>query len=941
MKQKLISKLKRVALTLFAALCVGNVWAADNYYGGTTWIKFNPELSQLEVLHEYYVYEKPTDKEVRGRYIYSYEKTETDGTVTSVVATNCITGVDHPTDGVNWRKIEGVIDVPEFPLGSVLNVEYQIQHKVGDAWEPFEYSGSGIPPIESWSYDSRGILDSEGGWSNDPMQFIIAGRASLGANITGVKVKYVVGTEELGTLPEGASVVDATYDERTGNYEAKIDFGSSDIAISWSTYAVFDDNEKIFKDPATNNEVLSLTREEYSNIRYYWTNSKGDNRWNTVGNWNPEPNRSYYGYPGVVGDGGYHTSVACFTNSANVDLNAGEFRVWDYEGNNVLPRGLEFAKPTDEEEMKVSFTNGRLQMFNGGSGHSNPLLGGDGITVEFANGGIYDYSGNLAFAPGTTIIFSGNSTQPWRYNPANKGEGATTFIVRNGNVVSSYSADGDASPTHTAIIENGVWMINEVVSRGIANVTKFVDGENQAKIALGANTTGKTKTLKLTGTFEFTFSENQNSKSAYILPNQLVDGSQNATFKVDATAFKSGTKVPMVEAASATAFIPNLVVMANGVDVTSDRNAKLEWEGNTLYYKQDSQNAAKIGNTEYATLGAAVEAATDGATITVLNDCTADTACVIANKALTIDLNGKTVTGNAYPVIRIQNDASVIVKNGTITNNDYVFVLGSSDKTSAGYLEIQSGNYTGVTTVASVTKGTLKIKGGTFAVDMVDYGATYLLNCYDANYKNGTAKIEVTGGTFKGFNPANNTAEGPNTNFCKEGYTAKEVDGAWVVEKAITQVVPGAEVVTIEAESEEAALAKAALSVAAPEGIDADTYTGYFKLVATEVAAGSYAVTAVLADEVKPVIAETTADDTTKEAFVIDDDGNVTLNISNKKPGLYYGVQVLAELGADPVAVVPETNGSLLVPAEKLPDGNAAFFKVVVDFAPIPTSKAE
>ena len=66
------------------------------------------------------------------------------------------------------------------------------------------------------------------------------------------------------------------------------------------------------------------------------------------------------------------------------------------------------------------------------------------------------------------------------------------------------------------------------------------------------------------------------------------------------------------------------------------------------------------------------------------------------------------------------------------------------------------------------------------------------------------------------------------------------------------------------------------------------------------------------------------------------------LNINNKKPGLYYGVQVLKELGADPVAVVPETNGSLLVPAEKLPDGNAAFFKVIVDFNEIKESpKAE
>ncbi len=147
-----------------------------------------------------------------------------------------------------------------------------------------------------------------------------------------------------------------------------------------------------------------------------------------------------------------------------------------------------------------------------------------------------------------------------------------------------------------------------------------------------------------------------------------------------------------------------------------------------------------------------------------------------------IDLNGKTITGAAYPVIRIQNGANVTIKNGTITNNDYVFVLGASDQTSAGNLTIESGTYTGVTTVASVTKGTLTITGGTFSVSEVDYGATYLLNCVDANYKAGTATIVVTGGAFKGFNPANNTSEGANTNFCAEGYEATEgEDGYWTV----------------------------------------------------------------------------------------------------------------------------------------------------------------
>ena len=940
MKQKLISKLKRVVFALFAVLCVGNVWADDNYYGGDTYIKFNPELSQLDVLHEYYVFNNPTTKEVRGRYIYSYEKTETDGTATLVVATNYITGVDHPTSTVNWRKIEGVIDVPGFPLGSVLNVEYQIQHKVNNAWVKFEYYGSDIPPIESWSYDSRGILDSEGGWSNDPEQFIISGRASVGANITAVKVKYVVGTEELENLPQEALVVDATYDASTGNYEARVGYESPDAAISWSTYAVFADGvEKIFKDPSTNKEVLSLTREENGNVRYYWTNSKGTGYWDTVGNWDEEPNRSYNGYPGVVAESGYFTSVACFTNSATVNLNGGSFRLWDYEGNNAFPRGLEFAKPTDEDEMKVSFTNGRLQMVNGGSGHSNPLLGGNGITVEFANNGIYDYSGNLAFAPGTTIIFSGNSTQPWKYNPANKGTGATTFVVKDGTVVSSYGAES-VSSTHTAIIQNGTWVITQPGSKGIANVTKFIDGTSQARLALGDNATSfKTKTLKLTGTFEFTFAENQMSKAAYILPHSLVDGSQNATFKVDATAYKSGAKVPMVAVAVATDFIPKLQVFANGVDVTSDRNAKLVWEGTTLYFQQDSQNAASIGTTEYATLGEALEAATAGATIKVLNDCTADTAYVIANKTLTIDLNGKTVKANDTAAATDGNGVFWVQAGGVLTLED-----SSEDKTGTvdgnggndykmaiwadgGKVVINAGNYVNdndgtqnqYDLIYVKNGGEIVINGGTFKCD----SPRWTLNSH--NTKTGT--FVVTGGKFYQYNPTDFDTDEAVTTWCDAKYRA-EADGEWYVIKEgyIVTTEPEASAVTVTADTEAEALEQVEFSVTAPEGVDATAYENYFKLVATETAEGSktWIVALALKDELKPVIAETTP------AITFNENGTVTVNIENELPGLNYGVRYATTVEA--VETATPVAGFTVTPAE---GDTAGFFKVVVDFKEI------
>ena len=164
---------------------------------------------------------------------------------------------------------------------------------------------------------------------------------------------------------------------------------------------------------------------------------------------------------------------------------------------------------------------------------------------------------------------------------------------------------------------------------------------------------------------------------------------------------------------------------------------------------------------------------------------------IVISTNIVLDLNGKTITGakdingtQVYPVIRVQDNANVTVKNGTITNADYVFVLGSSDKATAGNLTIESGKYHGATTVASVTKGNLTILGGEFSVDPYEGSYEYLLNCYDASYTDGNAKIVVYGGKFANFNPVNNAAEGANTNFVAEGYTtSNDGNNTWEVIK--------------------------------------------------------------------------------------------------------------------------------------------------------------
>ena len=158
------------------------------------------------------------------------------------------------------------------------------------------------------------------------------------------------------------------------------------------------------------------------------------------------------------------------------------------------------------------------------------------------------------------------------------------------------------------------------------------------------------------------------------------------------------------------------------------------------------------------------------------------------NSNINFDFAEKDVEGSLTPAIRIQGGANVTIKNGKMNTTGYNFILGASDGSSAGNLTIESGTYTGTVTVASVTKGLLTIKGGEFKVNESDYGATYMINCIDANYNADprTANVEIYGGTFYGFNPQDNAAEtGGHTNFCADGYGAVETSAnVWEVTPA-------------------------------------------------------------------------------------------------------------------------------------------------------------
>lgn len=160
------------------------------------------------------------------------------------------------------------------------------------------------------------------------------------------------------------------------------------------------------------------------------------------------------------------------------------------------------------------------------------------------------------------------------------------------------------------------------------------------------------------------------------------------------------------------------------------------------------------------------------------------------NESLNIDLNGHTITCEIAPQIpfRVNDGATLTIGRGDIVSDDYIVSVNPGGK-----LVMNEGNYTASTTVVNVNGGEAYITGGYF-VDNSTYNGQYLLNHVDAQKDNGL--IEITGGTFVNFNPAEASSENPAMNFVKAGCNVISVANGSDVEYT---VVPGEGDVTLSA----------------------------------------------------------------------------------------------------------------------------------------------
>ena len=272
------------------------------------------------------------------------------------------------------------------------------------------------------------------------------------------------------------------------------------------------------------------------------------------------------------------------------------------------------------------------------------------------------------------------------------------------------------------------------------------------------------------------------------------------TYTVDGAAFDADSEFKL--AAGATS--PVFTISAHMDEAAGNEYKGMELDGIaiTVYATQDTVESDSNGNTydENATYpvktaeglkeafanGGVIAVANDVAVVPAVSDTTVSTLVAQATVTAdtTLDLAGKAWGVDASAAGEDYGRASILllaVTNGTLTvtgngvmnceaGNNQVYGIN----VNGGHVVIENGTFYGAMTAIQVQKGTLEIKGGFF--DMaptckaaVPQYAKYMVNCIDSAWKNGTASISITGGTFVNFDPSANP-EGEGTSYVADGY---------------------------------------------------------------------------------------------------------------------------------------------------------------------------
>ena len=464
------------------------------------------------------------------------------------------------------------------------------------------------------------------------------------------------------------------------------------------------------------------------------------------------------------------TETAVFPAGKKVDLNL--------MGHNITATGTALR------------INGTTDIQSTGGNGTIESTGNVAVAVG-NNAKVTVYSGTLKGREGAVITGkSTGATIEIRYN--------ATLIATDNAVIAGNGSQRDGNPN--TILVKGSTFIGNIETKGY--------------IACGIYAPWKDNVTVSGGTFNITNGAGIVARAGTV---KVTGGTFNCTGTAEGYVGDSKNKVPCAalvfdEAAKYPALTESSQILVSGGSFSTDpavNGATLaagyvaNKDESGMYKVAKANPVAAIGDVKYDTLQAAITAAQDtkdGATITLLTDInTSSYYEVKGENPVTIDLAGHNITGSGISgLFYVTAKGDLTIKGeGTVTAvEDNGAAMAVWVRSPIAKVTLEGGTYTQqITNTADphfdliyVERGNVYVKGGTYK------GATpdWTLNCYDEHYQSKEANIEVTGGTFVGFDPANNKAEGENTNFVPAGYVSRmDEDGSYTVVPANAKITVG------------------------------------------------------------------------------------------------------------------------------------------------------
>ena len=225
--------------------------------------------------------------------------------------------------------------------------------------------------------------------------------------------------------------------------------------------------------------------------------------------------------------------------------------------------------------------------------------------------------------------------------------------------------------------------------------------------------------------------------------------------------------------------------------------------GGNVELKFDLQKFAvcKIEDNEYESLADAVAAAKDGDTIKLIDDITEVGGTVFVTKQITLDLDGKTISGSIenYLLDVSSTGDLTVTGEGKIEN---IVKYGSVINVDGGKLKVESGNISADTFGIRNAEGEVTISGGTLTSGCsAIYNIDGELTINGGTFTSGNSAIDnidggevtINSGTFTGGNYAiSNIEDGKVTvnggtfnkdisKYLGKGATITENDGTWTI----------------------------------------------------------------------------------------------------------------------------------------------------------------